>query len=99
MGWVPFQWWVGGGRLAEADPPLKWDKIPISLVGGRRKAGGGGPTAEMGQNSHLGGGWGAEGVRGWEGGLVVVVLVDWWWLVEEWGWWRAGGGDWWAGDG
>ena len=37
MGWVPFQWWVGGGRLAEADPPLKWDKYPILVVGGGRK--------------------------------------------------------------
>ena len=37
MGCFPFQWWVGGGRLAEADPPVKWDKIPILVVGGGRK--------------------------------------------------------------
>ena len=62
MGWVPFQWWVGGGRLAEADPPLKWDKIPILLVGGRRKRRRRRLTHHSnGIQSHFTGGWLAEG--------------------------------------
>ena len=61
MGCFPFQWWVGGGRLAEADPPVKWDKIPISLVGGRRKRRRRLTHHSNGIQSHFTGGWLAEG--------------------------------------
>ena len=72
MGCFPFQWWVGGGRLAEADPPVKWDKIPISLVGGRRK------RRRLthhsnGIQSHFTGGWLAEGYNSQRGPVCASL--------------------------
>ena len=74
MGWVPFQWWVGGGRLAEADPPVKWDKIPISLVGGRRKRRRRRLTHHSnGIQSHFTGGWLAEGCNSQRGPVCASL--------------------------